>query len=79
MVFIDEHVELSAGSLQDVPEFLVDDGTLVFHLVQDRVQDDYILQYVLLEHIDLIQNDIRVQDEVVRELVLVAGRFRKWS
>lgn len=79
MVLIDEHVELSAGSLQDVPEFLVDDGTLVFHLVQDRVQDNYILQYVLLEHIDLIQNDIRVQDEVVRELVLVDGRFRKWS
>lgn len=75
MVFIDEHVKLAAGSLQNVPQFLVDHRAFMFNFLKYRVQDDNILKHVLFQHIDLVKYHICIQDEVVGVLELVAQRF----
>lgn len=76
MVFVNKDVKLSGGSLQDVCQALVDQQTLVLHLVQHGVQHDHVLQHVLVEHIDLVEHHVCVQHQIVREAVLVARRFR---
>jgi len=54
--------------VNDFIEPLVDGGALVLDLVQHGGQDDHVAQHILLQHVDLVQNHIGVQNEVVRKL-----------
>jgi len=68
VVLVDEHIEVPGAIVNDFIEPLVDGGALVLDLVQHGGQDDHVAQHILLQHVDLVQNHIGVQNEVVRKL-----------
>lgn len=67
MVLVDEHIEVPGAVVDDLIESLVNGGAPVLHLVEHGGQNDYVAQNILLQHVDLVQNHICVQNEIVRE------------
>lgn len=73
MMFIDERVETTCRILDDLTQPLVDLCALVTHLVENGLQDDDIFDDVFFEHIDLVEHDVGVEQEIVWLTDDVAG------
>lgn len=67
VVFVHERVEPPIRIVQHLEQFLVHQRALVLDLVEDGVQNDDVAQNGLLEHMDLIENNVRVQHQIMGE------------
>lgn len=65
MMLIDERVETTCWIFDDFTQSLVDLCALVTHLVEHRLQDDDVLDEILFEYVDLVEHDVRVENEIV--------------
>lgn len=64
-MLIDECVEATGRVHENVAQSFVDRGASVPDLVDNRLQNDDVGDRVLLEHIDLIQDHVRVEQQIM--------------
>lgn len=80
MVLVHERVESSSWIRQDSAKSLVRCGTSVLNFIENSRQDNNIFDEIVFENVNLIQDHIRVKQQVVRfanQLALRSRTFRQ--
>lgn len=65
-MLVDESVESTSRVQENIAQSLVNRRALVLHLIEHSLQHDDIRNCVLFDQIDLIENDICVEQQVMR-------------
>jgi hypothetical protein len=66
MMFIHKRGKFPCWIKEDITQSLVNCSTSVAHFIENCLKDYDIREDTFLEHIDLIQNNIHIQQQVVR-------------
>lgn len=65
VMLVDESVESTSRVQENIAQSFVNGGALMLHLVEHCLQHDDIRNCILFEDVNLVENDIRVEQQVM--------------
>lgn len=66
-MLIDKYIKFPCWILDDILKSFIDSGAASLDFTHNRAQDDNIAQNILFQDVNLIQDDVGVEHNVVRE------------